>query len=96
MLIIHILIIYFRQEILVLKAQLVALESKTGELFENQEAAASEVATALQAVISRLLGLVTELMSSYTITEQDLEVLILYCCLLGLKKIISHYERSSI
>lgn len=59
---------------LVLKAQLVALEAKTGELLENQENAASEVATALQAIISRLLDLVTELMSSYNITEQDLEV----------------------
>lgn len=65
------MVLYFvcSQENLRLQAHLIAVEAKTKELLKNKEATA-----ALYAVISRLGGLVSELVSSYDISEQELEV----------------------
>lgn len=53
---------------------MLSLEAKTRELLVQQGSVASGAAVALSALITRLNGLVEELVSSYNISEQELEV----------------------
>lgn len=55
-------------------ARMLSLEGKSRELLVQQGSVASGAAVALSALISRLNGLVEELVSSYNISEQELEV----------------------
>lgn len=62
-----------RQENLTLQARLGCLESRTREVLLQQGAAASGAAVALSGLVGRLESLVTQLVESYNISEQDLE-----------------------
>lgn len=53
---------------------MMSLEAKSRELLVQQGSVASGAAVALSALISRLNGLVEELVTSYNISEQELEV----------------------
>lgn len=64
----------FSQDNFSLQARLLSLEAKTRELFVRQGSMASGAAVALSALISRLNALVEELVSSYDISERDIEV----------------------
>lgn len=63
-----------RQENFSLHARMLSLEAKSRDLLVQQGSVASGAAVALTALISRLNGLVDELVSSYNISEQELEV----------------------
>ncbi|XP_066998165.2 serine-rich adhesin for platelets [Anabrus simplex] len=63
-----------RQESLAFQARLNGLEKRSKELLLQQGAAVSGAAVALSGLTSRLDGLVEQLVSSYNISEKDLEV----------------------
>lgn len=63
-----------RQENLSLQARMGALEAKCRELLVHQGSSVSGTAVALSALIGRLEGLVDELVTSYSISDQELEV----------------------
>lgn len=62
-------------ENLSLQAKMGALEAKSRELLVHQGSSVSGTAVALSALISRLEGLVDELVTSYSISDQELEVI---------------------
>lgn len=63
-----------RLENVSLQARLAVMEGKCKELLVHQGSATSGAAVALSALISRLDGLVEELITSYKISEQELDV----------------------
>lgn len=70
-----------RQENLTLQARFGCLEARSREILLQHGAAVSGAAVALSGLIGRLESLVTQLVTSYNISEQDLEVinLIILC-----------------
>lgn len=71
---IAILFIYYRQEFLGMQAKYNALESRSKDILLQQGAAVSGASVALSGLGSRLDHLVEQLIASYNISEQDLEV----------------------
>lgn len=63
-----------RQENRLLQTKFTALENKSRELIHQQNASVAGASTALSGLHSRLDGLVEQLVYSYSISEQDLEV----------------------
>jgi hypothetical protein len=66
------------QENLSLQARMGALEAKSRELLVHQGSSVSGTAVALSALIGRLEGLVDELVTSYSISDQELEDVIFH------------------
>lgn len=66
--------LFCRHEIVSLQAKLGVLEGKCRELLVHQGSTVSGAAVALSALISRLDGLVEELVTSYNISNQELDV----------------------
>ncbi|XP_063921651.1 nuclear anchorage protein 1 isoform X2 [Zophobas morio] len=66
------------QENLSLQARMGALEAKCRELLVQQGSSVSGTAVALSALIGRLEGLVDELVTSYSISDQELEDVIFH------------------
>lgn len=67
-----------RQENLGMQARLIALEAKSRELLVHQGSTVSGAAVALTSLVTRLEGLVEELIESYNISEQDLDDVIFH------------------
>lgn len=67
-----------RQENLALQARLGALESRSRDLLLHQGAAVSGTAVALAGLISRIDGFVEQLITSYSISDKDLEDVIFH------------------
>lgn len=65
---------YYRHENVSLQAKLGVLEGKCRELLVHQGSTVSGAAVALSALISRLDGLVEELVTSYNISDEELDV----------------------
>jgi len=64
-----------RQENRLLQTKYAALENKSRELIHQQNAAVAGASTALSGLYARLDSLVEQLVCSYSISEQDLEVI---------------------
>lgn len=67
-----------RQENLGISARLIALEAKSRELLVHQGSTVSGAAVALTSLVTRLEGLVEELIVSYNISEQELDDVIFH------------------
>lgn len=66
--------IFFRQEYLGMQAKYNALENRSKDMLVAQGSAVSGANVALASLQSRIEHLVEQLISSYNISEQDLEV----------------------
>ena len=73
---------YCRQENRLLQTKYAALESKSKDLIMQQNASVSGATAALTGLHARLDNLVEQLVFSYNISEQDLEVCSYVSCYL--------------
>lgn len=67
-----------RQENLSLQAKMHAMENKSRELLQQQEATASSAVVGLSGLGNRLESLLDRLVKSYSISDVDIEVGIMY------------------
>lgn len=68
-----------RQENLSLQAKMQVMENRSRELLQQQEATVSSAVVGLSGLGNRLDSLLEKLVKSYSISEVDIEVSLMFC-----------------